>query len=207
MVKVKVCGITNVEDALKAVYYGAWAVGFIFTKKSPRYISPSRARKIIEALPPMVTPIGVFVNQSEKAVRDICKFTRIQTVQFHGDEKAVYCKRFGDMKVIKAFRIGQYFPIDEIKKYKVDAYLFDTHVEGVEGGTGQVFDWKVLKGHKIERPVILSGGLNIGNVQTAIEEVKPYAIDVSSSLEKSPGIKDPRLIRIFFGVVQFKPEV
>ena len=203
MVRVKVCGVTNVEDALKAVYYGAWAIGFIFTKKSPRYISPSRARKIIEALPPFVTPVGVFVDQSERAVRDICKFTRIHTVQFHGEEKAVYCKRFGDFKVIKAFRIGEYFPADQIKKYKVDAYLFDTYEKGAAGGTGKVFNWDVLKEHKIEKPIILSGGLNAQNIQEALSVTKPFAVDVSSSVEKSPGIKNPRLIRAFFDAANF----
>jgi len=201
MVRVKVCGITNNEDALKAVYYGAWALGFVFTKKSPRYVSPSRARKIIENLPPFVTPVGVFVDQSERAVRDICKFTRIHTVQFHGEEKAVYCKRFTDFKVIKAFRIGDYFPIDSIKKYKVDAYLFDTYEKGVAGGTGRVFNWDILKEHKIEKPVILSGGLNALNVQEALAATNPFAIDVSSGVEKSPGIKNPRLIRGFFDAV------
>lgn len=198
MVRIKVCGITNLEDALKATVYGAWAIGFIFTKKSPRYVSPSRARKIIESLPPFVTPVGVFVNQSERAVRDICKFTRIHTIQFHGEEKTVYCKRFSDFKVIKVFRIGEYFPADEIKGYKVDAYLFDTYEKGNSGGTGKVFNWDVLKEHKIDKPVILSGGLNAQNVQRALSATQPFAVDVSSGVEKSPGIKDPRLIRAFF---------
>lgn len=204
MVRVKICGITNVEDAKKAVYYGAWAVGFIFSKKSPRFVSASRARKIIEALPPFVTPVGVFVDQSERAVRDICKFTRIQTLQFHGDEKPVYCKRFGDFKIIKAFRIGEYFPIDMISKYKVDAYLFDTFKEGVSGGTGETFNWDLLKDQKITKPIILSGGLNSQNIQKALDVIKPYAVDVSSSVEKSPGIKDPRLIRTFFDAANFQ---
>jgi len=198
MTRVKVCGITNSDDALKAVYYGAWAVGFIFTKKSPRYVSPSRARKIIEALPPFVTPVGVFVDQSEKAVRDICQFARIRTVQFHGGETAVYCKRFTDFKVIKAFRIGEYFPADEVKKYKVDAYLFDTYAEDAAGGTGKTFNWDVLKGQTVKKPVILSGGLNADNIREALSAIKPFAVDVSSGVERSPGIKDPRLVRAFF---------
>ncbi|MBN1870301.1 MAG: phosphoribosylanthranilate isomerase [Candidatus Omnitrophica bacterium] len=201
MIRVKICGITNSEDALKAAHYGAWAIGFVFSKKSPRYVSPSRARKIIEALPPFVTPVGVFVDQSERAVKDICQFTRIKTVQFHGEEKAVYCKRFGDFKIIKAFRIREYYPAEYISKYKVDAYLFDTHVEGVAGGTGKTFNWNVLKGQNIEKPVILSGGLTAQNVKEAIAAANPYAIDVSSGIEKSPGIKDPRLIREFFDAI------
>lgn len=204
MVRVKVCGLTNIEDVKKAVYYGAWAVGFIFSKKSPRYVSPSRVRKMVEALPPFITPVGVFVDQSERAVRDICKFTRIRTVQFHGEEKPVYCKRFSDFKIIKAFRIGEYFPVDIIKKYKVDAFLFDTYQDGVEGGTGKTFDWDALKDQKIEKPVILSGGLNSRNIQQALDSVKPFAVDVSSGVEKSPGIKDPRLIRAFFDAANFQ---
>ena len=204
MVRVKVCGLTNAEDAKKAVYYGAWAVGFIFSKKSPRYVSPSRARKIIELLPPFVTPVGVFVDQSERAVRDICKFTRIRTLQFHGEENPAYCKRFSDFKIIKAFRIGEYFPGDIITKYKVDAFLFDTYQEGVSGGTGKTFNWDVLKDQKITKPIILSGGLDSQNIQKAMDAVKPYAVDVSSGVEKSPGIKDPRMIRAFFDAANFQ---
>lgn len=198
MARVKVCGVTNAEDALKAAYYGAWAVGFIFFKKSPRYVSPSKARKIIEALPPFVTPVGVFVSHSERAVWDICKFTRIHTVQFHGDESSEYCKRFTDVKIIKTFRLGGILPLDMIHKYKVDAFLFDTYDENAEGGTGKTFNWDILKDKKIERPVILSGGLTAENVREAISFVTPYAVDVCSGVEKSPGLKDPRKIRSFF---------
>ena len=203
MVKVKVCGITNVEDALKAAFYGAWAVGLIFTKKSQRYISPSRARKVIEALPPFVTPVGVFLDQPEGAVRDICHFTRINTVQFHGDESPVYCKRFKDFKIIKAFRIGDFFPADLIQKYKVDGFLLDTYDDQTAGGTGKTFNWEVLKGHKIDKPLILSGGLTPENLRSAISAVTPYAVDVSSGVEQSPGIKDARKIRAFFDASQF----
>ncbi|MBU0468739.1 MAG: phosphoribosylanthranilate isomerase [Candidatus Omnitrophica bacterium] len=198
MVKVKVCGITNIEDALKAVYYGAYALGFIFYKKSPRYVSPSKARKIIEALPPFITPVGVFVDQKERAVMDVCRFTRINTVQFHGDEKPVYCKRFKDFKIIKAFRVGSVFFADVVKKYKVDAYLFDAYQEDAYGGTGKKFNWDIICKEKFDKPIILSGGLNPDNVKEAIGQVNPFAVDVSSSLETAPGIKNPRLIRSFF---------
>lgn len=203
MTRVKVCGITNSEDANKAAFYGAAAVGFIFYKKSPRYVSPSRVRKIIEQLPAFVTPVGVFVDQSERAVREICRFTRINTVQFHGDEKPVYCKRFKDYKIIKAFRVNEYFPFESVKKYKVDAYLFDTFKEGKQGGTGETFDWNLLKKQKFNKPVILSGGLTPENAGRAVKDLNPFAVDVSSGVEKSPGIKNPRLIKTFFDVVQF----
>lgn len=197
MMKVKICGITNNEDAQKAMFYGAYAVGFIFHKKSPRYVSPSKARKLIEALPPFIVPVGVFVDLKEKAVRDICQFTRIRTVQFHGEETAVYCKRFADCKIIKAFRVNDLFDVTGVKKYKVDAYLFDTYQENQLGGTGKTFNWDLLKEHRFDKPVILSGGLTASNVGEGIKAVNPYAVDVSSGVEKSPGIKDPRKIREF----------
>ncbi len=196
--RVKMCGITNHEDAQKAAFYGAWAVGFIFYKKSSRYASPSKVKKIIEELPPFITPVGVFVDQNEKAVKDICRFTRIHTVQFHGDETAVYCKRFKDYKIIKAFRVGSFLEPTMIEKFKVDAYLFDAYQEDAYGGTGKIFNWDLIKKNKFSRPVILSGGLNEGNIKEAIETTQPYAVDISSGLEKSPGIKDPRKIRAFF---------
>lgn len=201
MVRVKICGITNEEDALKAAYYGAWAVGFIFYKESPRYISPSKARKIIEVLPPFVTPVGVFVNHRERAVRDICGFTRIHTVQFHGEEDPAYCKRFKEYKIIKAFRVRSRYDLVDIRKYKVDAYLFDTYKEGVPGGTGEVFDWSILKNEAVDRPFILSGGLSPENVQEALQSIAPYAVDTCSGVEKSPGIKDHRRMRTFLDIV------
>lgn len=201
MVRVKICGITNEEDALKAAYYGAWAVGFIFYKESPRYISPSKARKIIEVLPPFVTPVGVFVNHRERAVRDICGFTRIHTVQFHGEEDPAYCKRFKDYKIIKAFRVRSRYDLVDIKKYRVDAYLFDTYKEGVPGGTGEIFDWSILKNEPMDKPFILSGGLSPENVQAALQTISPYAVDTCSGVEKSPGIKDHRRMRAFLDIV------
>jgi len=203
MTKVKICGITNNEDAQKAVYYGAWAVGFIFYKKSPRYVSPSKARKIIEGLPPFVTPVGVFVNLRERAVKDICYFTRIQTLQFHGDEDPAFCTRFRDCKVIKAFRVGEGFDFKQVSQYRVDAYLFDSSQERSFGGSGKSFNWQVLKEQKFDRPYILSGGLNPENIKQALSELTPFAVDVSSGVEKSPGIKNPRLIRAFMDIVTF----
>ena len=202
MVRVKMCGMTNTEDLGKAVYYGASAVGFIFYKKSPRYISPSKVRKLVEGLPPGITPVGVFVNARERQVKDICKLTRINTVQFHGDEDVAYCKRFTDKKVIKAFRVNEFFAFKSVMKYRVDAYLFDTYHDEAYGGTGKTFDWEVLKQFKFNKPVILSGGLTPSNVAQAIETVQPFMVDVCSGIEKEPGIKNPRLIREFFAQVK-----
>lgn len=200
-VKIKICGITNIDDAAKAVYYGANALGFVFYKKSPRYISPSKARRIVEAMPPFVTPVGVFVDQKERAIREILKFTRISTVQFHGDEDPAFCTRFSDVKIIKAFRVGQDFDIERVKKYKVDAYLFDTYQEAQFGGTGKTFNWDIIKNVKWIKPVILSGGLKSENIRDALETVKPDSIDISSGVEKMPGIKNHNLIREFFETV------
>ena len=197
MTRVKICGITNIADAQMAVAAGASALGFIFHKKSPRYISPSKARPIIEALPPFVTPVGVFVNASEHAVRDICRLARIATVQFHGEESPGYCKRFKHFKIIKAFRVSNIFDFKAVLQYKVDACLFDTFAKDAAGGTGKTFNWELLKNYKFDKPVILSGGLNPENVRQAVEAVRPYAVDVASGAEKSPGIKDYHLINAF----------
>jgi len=201
VVKIKICGITSKEDALKAVYYGAWAVGFVFHKKSPRYISPSRVKKIVEELPPFVSVVGVFVNLKEGAVRDICKFCHIHTMQFHGDETPAFCLRFKDAKVIKAFRVDNAFNLEQIKRYKVDAYLFDTYKENTYGGTGQSFNWNLLKSVKLEKPYILSGGLNSENIQQALQTLSPYAVDVSSGIENFPGVKNYTLMRTFCDLV------
>ncbi|MBF0532433.1 MAG: phosphoribosylanthranilate isomerase [Candidatus Omnitrophica bacterium] len=205
-VKIKICGLTNIDDAAKSVYYGATALGFNFYKKSPRYVSPSKVRRIVEALPPLVTPVGIFVNQKERAIREILKFTRIATVQFHGEEDQVFCKRFSDVKVIKAFRVGPGFDPESVKKFKVDAYLFDTFQADQIGGTGKTFSWEVISAVKWDRPVILSGGLNHENVFQAVAAVKPYAVDVASGVEKMPGIKNHRMIQAFCEAVHFLSE-
>ncbi len=196
--RVKICGITSIEDAQMALNAGASALGFIFDKKSPRYVSPSKVRPIIEALPPFVTPVGVFVNGSEHAVRDICRLARIATVQFHGEESPGYCKRFKHFKIIKAFRVNDFFDFKSVLQYKVDAYLFDTFSEAAAGGTGKTFNWDLLKNHKFDKPVILSGGLNPENVRQAVDTLAPYAVDVSSGVEKSPGVKGYQLVQAFF---------
>lgn len=199
MTRVKICGITNSEDALRAASLGAWAVGFIFYKKSPRCIGPYKARKIIERLPPFVTPVGVFVNQREGAVKEILEFCGITTVQFHGEESPSLCQRFSKFKVIKTFRVDKKIDVSALKKFEVSAFLFDTYQEETPGGTGKTFDWSWIKGTKsLGRPVILSGGLHSNNVNEAIEEVRPYAVDVCSGVEQSPGKKSERSLKELF---------
>jgi len=198
MTRVKICGITNKEDAFLAASLGAWALGFIFYKKSPRDISAYKARKIISELPPFIVPVGVFVNQKEGAVRDIAKFCGITTLQFHGDETPQYCQHFGQYKIIKAFRVKDDFNISNLSQFKTSAYLFDAYQENTFGGSGRTFNWDIIKDKKLQRPVILSGGLNPDNVASAIETVKPYAVDVSSGVEASPGKKSGKLLQDFF---------
>jgi phosphoribosylanthranilate isomerase len=199
MVRVKICGITRVEDAFTAVKAGASALGFVFYKKSPRYISPSKARRIIDALPPFISIVGVFVNEKQGAIVDIAGFCGLDAIQLHGDEDCHTCHRFKryGLKIIKGFRVGDTFNYDAIQAYKVNAHLFDAYDKDVYGGTGKNFQWNLLAGHKPRVPVILSGGLTPENVCEAVRLVKPYAVDVSSGVEKSPGVKDPELIRRF----------
>ncbi len=201
MLKAKICGITDTKDALLAASLGAWALGFIFYKKSKRFVGPYKATKIIADLPPFVTPVGVFVDQNQGAVKEIAEFCGLRVLQFHGDETPEFCKRFKTYKIIKAFRVKEDFNIDLLRPYKslVSAFLFDRHEEGVPGGTGKTFDWKLIKEAKnFGVPIILSGGVHSNNVRTAFEEIRPYAVDVSSGVEDAPGKKSERSLTEFF---------
>lgn len=200
MNRAKICGITDSKDAQDAAKLGAWAVGFIFYKKSKRFVGAYKAKKIISELPPFVTPVGVFVDQKEGAVKEIANFCGLRALQFHGDETPAYCKRFENFKVIKAFRVREDFNMEIVRPYKsvVSAFLFDAYDENEKGGTGQLFNWKLIKDVKdFNVPVILSGGLNAQNVRSALEEFNPYAVDVSSGVEEAPGKKSKRLMEDF----------
>lgn len=206
MARIKVCGITNEKDALKASSLGAWAVGFIFYKKSPRYISPFKAKKIIEKLPPFVTPVGVFVDHNTGAIKDIIGHTGIRVVQLHGDEDHHFCHRLRryNVKVVKAFRVGADLDLSVVEPYKVDAFLFDTYSEEAKGGTGKTFDWKLLGQVKsLNVPIILSGGLNSQNVIDPVNALRPYAVDVNSGVEESAGKKDAGKMKQFIDVVNY----
>ncbi len=198
MVKVKICGITNLEDAKASAGAGCDGVGFVFYKKSPRYIVPERARDIIKRLSPHLIKIGVFVNGREKTIKRIAKLCGLNILQFHGNESLKFCSKFKDYKIIKAFRIKNKINPQKIIKYKTFAYLFDTFVESKVGGTGKNFDWNLVRHiDGITRPVFLSGGLTASNVRKAIEIVQPDWVDVSSSVEIRPGKKDYRKVRNF----------
>ena len=207
MVRVKVCGITNELDAQRAARAGAWAVGFIFYKKSPRYISPFKAKKIIDALPPFITPVGVFVNHNAGAMRDIINHCGLRVVQLHGDEDhhfAHLLKRY-NVKIIKAFRVAANFDEKLLEPYKVDAFLFDTYEKDSYGGSGKTFDWKILQQIKATHdvPIILSGGLNPQNVIEPVNVLKPYAVDVNSGVEESAGKKDHKKMKDFIDIVSY----
>ena len=180
---------------------GADALGFIFYPKSPRYIKPEKAAEIIRSLSPFVASVGVFVNASIREIQSVVHTCRLSTVQLHGEEPPEFCKEFS-VKVIKAFRIkGNGFP-RRISQYSVDALLLDPYIVGIPGGTGTVFNWDVAKRAKRYGRIILAGGLGPENVQEAIQTVDPYAVDVSSGVESSPGKKDHKLLQKFINQVK-----
>jgi phosphoribosylanthranilate isomerase len=195
MVKVKICGITNLRDALVSVDAGCDALGFLFYKKSPRYIAPGKAREIIKNLPRNVTKIGVFVNCHEKSIKNIAKICSLDILQFHGNESAAFCRRFKGYRIIKVFRVNKKIDLEKILRYKTFAYLFDAFSRLKFGGTGKTFDWSLLS--DIKHPIFLSGGLNAGNVNKAIKKAHPAWVDASSSLELAPGKKDHKKVRKF----------
>lgn len=203
MVRVKVCGITNLEDALAAFFSGADAIGFVFYKKSPRYIDSIKARNISRILPKDIIKVGVFVDEKESKIKSISKMCALDMLQFHGSESPEFCSRFKGYKVIKAFRIKDKLEFEELRKYKIFAYLFDTFSKGKAGGTGKKFNWNLLRGKcRIKHPVFLSGGLNIRNVKLALKKVNPDWVDVSSSVEFKPGKKDHKKIRSFIRAIK-----
>jgi phosphoribosylanthranilate isomerase len=198
VVKVKICGITNLEDALMSFFSGAQALGFVFYKKSPRYISPLGARNILRILPKKIARVGVFVDENIATVKKIARFCDLDMLQFHGKESPAYCRKFKGYKVIKAFRISNKEDLDGISKYKACAYLFDSFSKTKMGGTGNKFNWKILNQSASMKPtVFLSGGLTTGNVRRAIKLLKPDWVDVSSALELKPGKKDHKKIQKF----------
>jgi len=189
MVKVKICGITNLEDALAAADAGADAIGFVFYPESPRFIDPGKARAIIARLPVFITTVGIFVDESEELIRRVIREGGIQVLQFHGSESPILCTRFRE-KVIKAIRIKDEESIKEMQMYDVNTFLLDTKVDGTMGGTGKTFNWKYAEMAKEYGRIILSGGLNASNVGDAVRLIQPYGVDVSSGVEIRPGEKD-----------------
>jgi len=195
MVKVKVCGITSLKDAEKAVELGVDALGFNFYPKSPRFITKVRARDIIRMLPPFVTPVGIFVNETMDKIMEFMYFSGVRVLQLHGEETPEFCMRMS-RPVIKAIRVAGPESIRGLPRYPVMAFLLDSATEAY-GGSGQSFDWNLAVEAKKFGKIILSGGLNPENVAEAIEKVRPYAVDVCSGVESEPGIKDHAKLKIF----------
>ena len=196
--KIKICGITNLDDALLAVDLGADALGFIFYPKSSRYVKVQEAANICNALPPFVAKVGVFVDELEYEIEKARHECLINALQFHGDEPPGFCQKFA-AKSIKAIRVRGEESLRAAEEYDVDALLLDTYTDESRGGTGRTFDWSLAVRAKefLSAPIILSGGLTTANVQEAVRKVRPYAVDVASGVEREPGKKDPEKLRRF----------
>ena len=201
MTKVKICGITNLEDALLSVQLGADALGFNFYPESPRYVSPEQIRVILERLPVNILTIGVFVDADIDTIKTIVHTTGLAAVQLHGSENAEFAKKLReniDVPVIKAFRVSNAFKAEDVSQFDVDAILLDAYSPNLYGGTGETFDWEIANQvREIFPKIYLAGGLSSDNVRQAIDEVAPFAVDVCSSVESSPGKKDPELLKRF----------
>jgi phosphoribosylanthranilate isomerase len=202
-VRVKVCGITNLEDALAAVEAGAGVLGFNFYRRSPRFIEPGAAREIIERLPEGILCVGVFVNDERQTVEDVVAESGVGVVQLHGDESPSFCESLAGLRVIKALRVGEEFVPESAADYRVEAILLDSFSRTERGGTGRTFDWSLARRTREHvRQLYLAGGLTPENVREAIEAVEPYAVDVCSGIEREPGRKDHARMREFFDTLR-----
>jgi len=191
MTKIKICGITNSDDAVAAVRAGADMLGFVFFKGSKRYVEPSIAGKISSMLPPHVARVGVFVDEDADNVLKIAKTAGLDMLQFHGGESPAYCRGFdAAYQLIKAFCVKDGRDLLSIGRYDCGYHLFDAYAPNVPGGSGRTFEWNILQNIVLSRPIFLSGGLNPENVVSAIKLLHPYGVDVSSSVEMAPGKKD-----------------
>lgn len=199
--RIKICGITNVEDALQAVNAGADALGFVFYAKSPRYVTPNEAQKIVAELPPFVTTVGLFVNESIPRIRRTMAAARLDVVQLHGDEQPEDCL-IEPLRVIKALRVKDADSLRGAEDYQVSALLLDAWCDENYGGTGKQFDWQLARKMTGKHPLILAGGLNPENIAAAVQQVKPYAVDVSSGVETAPGKKDQQKVIEFISRVR-----
>ncbi len=203
--KVKICGITSAEDAAVAVEAGADALGFVFYRKSPRYIEPLVAKQIIMGLPPLVTAVGVFVDEEQQVVRSLMDDCGLALAQLHGQESAVYCQELG-RPVLKALRVkdrSSFLALAEFQgRAGVRGFVLDAFSDQAYGGTGQVIDWELAAEVARAAHILLAGGLTPDNVATAIQSVQPYGVDVSSGVEREPGRKDHEKVRAFIRAVR-----
>ena len=205
MTFIKICGITNIDDALAAVTSGADALGFNFYRPSPRYVTPQTAREIIAKLPMSVLTVGVFVNEdSPKSVLNIANEAGITALQLHGDESPDYCRELArDRYVIKSLAVANDFDLQTVADYEVEAIMLDTKHFALRGGTGQVFDWSIAREvNSVVPKLFLAGGLSPDNIEEAISTVRPYAVDACSALEDTPGTKNHERMRAFIDTVR-----
>ncbi len=194
--RVKICGITNLDDAHHAAACGADALGFVFYPGSPRFVDPDQARRIIAELPPLVTVVGLFVNERPARICEMVEFCGLNTVQLHGDEEPDQCC-YPPCRVIKALRLRGDMQNSQFSAYKVSALLLDAFVPNQFGGTGHRCDWEHAATVASQHRVVLAGGLNPENVAEAVRQVHPYGVDVSSGVEEKPGKKDPKKVARF----------
>lgn len=195
--RVKICGITSVEDGVHAAHAGADAIGLVFYKPSSRYVAVDQAAAIAYGVGPLVTTVGLFVNESKAAIEQVLSQVPLQLIQFHGDEPAAFCEQFA-RPYIKAIRMEQGIDLEGAMAAhpKAMGFLLDAYKPGVPGGTGEVFDWQRVP-TQLARRIVLAGGLTPENVATAREQVKPYGVDVSGGVEASPGKKSPEKVTAF----------
>lgn len=200
-IRIKICGITRYEDAKIAVGLGVDAIGFIFHPKSPRYIHPIAAADIIKKLPPFVSKVGVFVDDTKETIESVLSQTGIDTIQLHGSEPPELAHGFS-CAVIKAFPVGPGFSLESLSPYRVSAYLLDTWSDS-HGGSGKTFDWAIAKqATQAYQNIILAGGLNPDNVREALESVRPYAVEFNSGVEIKPGVKNHYKMRDAIAIVK-----
>ncbi|MDK2745049.1 MAG: phosphoribosylanthranilate isomerase [Nitrospira sp. BO4] len=206
--KIKICGITNLEDAKGAVAAGADALGFVMYRKSPRWVDPSLVRAIVAELPPFVLPVGVFVNEEAGTVRALMDECGFALAQLHGDESPLYCQHLG-RPALKALRLKDHGTVLTLAGFQEQAnvrgFLIDAYSDQAYGGTGQTVDWTLAQEVARSLPIILAGGLTPENVADAIKTVRPYGVDVSSGVEKSPGKKDLHKLKAFIEAARLVP--
>jgi len=189
-VRVKICGITSIDDAQAAIEAGADALGFMFYEPSPRYLTPKEAGAIIRELPAHVARVGVFVDADEETIRNTATSAGLDTLQFHGNEPPDFCAQF-ELRTIKAFRVKDGESLGQLAGYGTDAWLLDSYVQGVPGGTGERFNWDLaMEAKQLGCPILLAGGLTPDNAGEAVDQVAPFGLDVSSGVEAAPGRKD-----------------
>jgi phosphoribosylanthranilate isomerase len=202
MIEIKICGITGIEDALHAAACGADALGFIFYRQSPRYIAPAAAAGIIAQLPGAICKVGVFVNEAAEMVKETAAVCGLDLIQLHGDETAAYCMGFHPEVLIKALPLETEEDLEEALLYPVRALLMDARANGLYGGTGRQVSWELAARLGKDKPLILAGGLNGGNIAAALQTVRPRAVDINSGVESAPGKKDAGKVKEIIGIIK-----